>query len=64
MELSHFCKFCERAIPLIDESYMLCRKFGLVKIDYICQKFLYDPLKHIPSPPVKLIIPDGEELVF
>ena len=63
-ELPKICKFCESAVPLIDETYVLCRKFGTVQLDHKCKRFVYDPLKHIPSPPVKIIIPDDEELIF
>lgn len=64
IDLPQFCKFCEMSIPLIDDSYMLCRKYGTVEITHKCRKFSYDPLKHIPSMPVRLIKPDDEELIF
>lgn len=63
-DLPHICKFCELAIPLIGDTYMLCRKFGTVEIQHSCRRFLYDPLKHIPSPPLKILKPNDEELLF
>jgi len=63
-ELSNICKHCESSVTLIDDGYVLCRKHGTVQVDHVCKKFSYDPLKHIPSPPLKLIKPDDDELIF
>ena len=63
-ELPKICKYCEFSVPLIDEGFSLCRKIGMVKLDHTCRKYIFDPLKHIPPPPMKLIKPDDDELIF
>ena len=55
-----FCKFCERATPLLTEGKLVCSKVGVVSEDYKCRKFIYDPLKRSP----KLLTVNAEELEF
>ena len=42
------CRFCENASPLHDDDEVLCRLRGVVSGDYVCGKFMYDPLKRKP----------------
>ena len=51
------CKLCEHAIN-IDESDMLCKKYGVVSCNYSCKKFEYDPLKRIPK---KAAMPNSDQ---
>lgn len=55
-----FCKYCERATPLLTEGKLVCSKVGVVSEDYKCRKFIYDPLKRSP----KLLTVNAEELEF
>ena len=48
-ELERFCKFCQHSSELSDEDTMLCGKKGIVSADFICKKFVYDPLKREPK---------------
>lgn len=47
-DIEVFCKYCELAAPLSSDNMMLCRKHGVVRSDYCCRKFSYDPLKRAP----------------
>jgi len=51
-EIERFCKFCERACVLNDPESMLCKYKGVVSSMHVCRKFVYDPLKREPSPPL------------
>ena len=44
-----FCKYCERATPLVVDGKLVCSKMGVVSEDYKCRKFVYDPLKRAPK---------------
>ena len=44
-----FCKYCERASPIVSDSKMVCPKYGVVSSDYKCRRFVYDPLKRDPK---------------
>ena len=49
------CKYCELAVKKMDgERHVLCEKHGVVKVDYRCRKYIYDPTKRIPKPPKPL----------
>lgn len=48
-ELPEICRFCINAHKLYDSDTMLCDHKGVVACEYSCKKFMYDPLKHIPS---------------
>ena len=58
------CEFCEFSVPLIDESQVLCKKFGIVSCNYSCKKFIYDLLKRIPKVPAQLIIPNADDILL
>ena len=53
-EIEKVCEYCEHAAPLKDKNFMLCKTRGVVSVSFSCRKFLYDPLKRIPSRPVIL----------
>ena len=42
------CAYCEYAVPVFDEDSALCEKNGIVRKDYSCKKFSYDPQKRVP----------------
>ena len=44
------CKYCESAIQHVDEKrQVLCEKYGVVRAEYSCRKYVYDPTKRIPK---------------
>jgi len=47
--LGKMCRWCELAHCLQDEDTMLCDKKGVVRSDYVCRNFRYDPLKRVPG---------------
>lgn len=57
VEISRVCAFCEKSDPLCDEQFVLCHKNGIVKADFACRKFSYDPLRRKPhsDPKVELV---------
>ncbi len=48
-EIERFCRFCGNANALEDGDTMLCGKKGIVRADFCCGKFTYDPLKREPT---------------
>ena len=49
------CKYCELALQnMSGERHVLCEKYGVVRGDYHCRKYIYDPTKRIPKPPKPL----------
>ncbi len=48
-EPERFCQFCGNASPLEDDVTVLCGKKGIVRADYCCSRFTYDPLKREPA---------------
>ena len=42
------CEFCRYSASLAMGDDMLCEKRGVVKREYSCRKFMYDPLKRVP----------------
>jgi len=48
------CRFCENASQLRGDENMLCRFKGVVSEDFVCRKYIYDPLKRQPELPNKL----------
>ena len=44
------CEFCENATVISDEDNILCGKYGIVKKEFCCKKYTYDPLKRVPKP--------------
>ena len=55
------CRYCERACPVGNEDSLLCSKKGVVKGDFSCRSFRYDPLMRIPRRPLELEKLDAED---
>lgn len=53
-----FCEFCRFATNIAKTEDMLCEHRGVVDKEYVCRKFIYDPLKRIPRRPPELVVPD------
>ena len=49
LDYSPCCALCDKATILEEHSEVLCSKKGIVDENHICRKFLYDPLKRVPS---------------
>lgn len=47
-DLPRVCEFCEHASLINDEAHVLCTLHGIVKREYHCKKYTYDPLKRVP----------------
>lgn len=52
------CEFCRFASEIPKTEEMLCEHKGVVSKEYLCRKFIYDPLKRIPRRPPELVVPD------
>ncbi len=63
-EINRVCACCELAETLNNQEKMLCSRKGVVASDFCCKKFVYDPLKREPSPPVKLPKVDPADLIL
>ncbi len=48
-EDENYCVFCEHAVALHGNDFILCRKKGVVSATWVCRKFVYDPLKRKPA---------------
>ena len=60
-ELPRVCEYCENAVKIADDEFVLCQHKGVVDKGYCCRRFSYDILKRIPLPPARLITPDPNE---
>lgn len=43
------CEYCLKGRLPQDRSVVLCKRYGVVPLDFSCRKFKYDPLKRIPN---------------
>lgn len=59
-EIEKICAYCEYAATLKDKNFMLCKTRGVVSCSFSCRKFLYDPLKRIPTRPMILPVEETE----
>mgnify|MGYP005768675207 FL=1 len=57
-EVEYACGYCRFASEVTGTEDMLCRKRGVVSKQFICKKFVYDPLKRSPRRAPALIIPE------
>lgn len=48
------CAYCKFGYILTNESDCICDKYGLIERKDKCSKFIYEPLKRIPSPPATI----------
>ena len=55
------CSYCAHGRIAPDKESVLCKKSGLVDIDYSCRKFRYDPLKRQPRRPKPIVKYDEED---
>ena len=67
-EMPRVCLFCEQSVVLFntgnDSDKVLCKKKGVVSGDYVCRKFVYDPLKRVPTPSPKFDKFSGSDLLL
>ena len=47
-DISASCSYCVHGRIAPNKESILCKKSGLVDVDYSCKKFKYDPLKRVP----------------
>lgn len=47
------CAYCAKGSS-INEQEVICRRKGIVAMEYHCRHFRYDPLRREPPRPVKL----------
>ena len=57
-EIEKFCAFCEHGTPVPGTDDVVCIKKGVVKADFVCRRFQYDPLKR--NPKEKIPLPEME----
>ena len=62
-DYQNICLFCEHATQLKINNNVLCKYKGVVEEDYVCRKFIYDPLKRTPAPKPKLITLSKDDLI-
>ena len=55
------CVYCELSYPAGQEDFRLCFKKGIVRPDFSCAKFRYDPIMRIPNRPLELEEYDAKE---
>lgn len=55
------CRYCESAYPAGEEARRLCYKKGMVKADFSCRAFRYDPLMRVPRRPLELERMEAED---
>ena len=54
-DISASCSYCVHGRIAPNKESILCKKAGLVDVDYSCKKFKYDPLKRQPQRPRPII---------
>lgn len=47
-DIEKICAYCEYGTNLQNDD-VLCKKKGIVRSNFSCKKFLYDPTKRIPK---------------
>lgn len=53
-DIEQICAMCENSEKIFDPDNVLCKINGVVSAAHCCRKFVYDPLKRIPSKTAKL----------
>lgn len=48
------CAYCRRGEKL-NAQQTVCKRYGVVSLDSACRAFVYDPLKRVPPPQVRLM---------
>lgn len=54
-DIPRVCEFCRYASEIKATGDMLCSYRGAVDKEYVCRKFVYDPLKRVPRPLPEII---------
>lgn len=58
------CCYCERATIIKGMEACMCDKFGAVAHNFVCKKFIFDPLKLSPMLPAKRSKFSAEDFAF
>ena len=53
-DVSPSCAHCTHGRLAPDKETVLCKKLGIVEMNFTCRKFKYDPLKRQPKRPKPL----------
>ena len=48
------CAYCKFGYVLTNGEDCICDKYGIIERKNKCPKFVYEPLKRIPSPPATI----------
>ena len=51
-EIEPKCEYCRRSLPFANGETYGCKLHGVMGADDKCRRFVYDPLKRVPEPPV------------
>ena len=46
------CEYCRHAVPFEGEDVVGCKHRGVMRLEDKCRRFVYDPLKRVPEPPM------------
>ncbi len=57
-DIPRICEFCRFATEIKATEDMLCTHRGVVDKEYVCRKFIYDPLKRVPRTLPELVTPE------
>ncbi len=52
-DINEICAMCEHSREIFDPENVLCEIHGVVDAAFNCRKFVYDPLKRVPSKSAK-----------
>jgi len=52
-DIEQLCAMCENSSAIFDPENVLCKHHGVVSATHKCRKFVYDPLKRVPSKSAK-----------
>ncbi len=47
------CEYCKNGVPAADGEHILCEKMGILDFNFVCKKYVYDPLKRTPRRPTE-----------
>lgn len=65
-DIERFCAFCELGTPVPApdgaDFDVICPKKGVVRADFVCRRFRYDPLKR--NPREKPSLPEFEAVLL
>ena len=58
------CQYCEFASPAGNDQFRACSKKGIVRANFYCRHYRYDPILRIPRRPLELETFDLEEFTL